>query len=131
MKQRTFTALGLGCVGLGTLGIFVPGLPTTCFLLLASWLFSKASPRWHRRLREHRILGDYLRMAETRTMPWRAKVITLVAMWAGITASWFSLGGDRGPLSLAMVAAGLIGTCALLIWTASSAPSPTLESSRP
>lgn len=51
--------LGCSAVALGVLGIFVPGLPTTPFLLLASWAFYKGSPRLQRRLLDSR-LGTYI-----------------------------------------------------------------------
>jgi hypothetical protein len=70
-RRRLFLALGGACVGMGTIGIFVPGLPTTVFLLAASWLFARSSPRLHRRLTESSRLGPYLRMAREGSMPRR------------------------------------------------------------
>lgn len=52
--------LGFCFVGLAVFGIFVPGLPTTPFLLLASAAFIKSSPRLHKWLYHHRIFGKLL-----------------------------------------------------------------------
>ena len=51
---------GLICVALGALGVVVPGLPTTPFLLLASWLFYRSSPRLQQWLLDS-WLGKYIR----------------------------------------------------------------------
>lgn len=61
LAQRTvFVVLGLICVGLGMLGLLLPLLPTTPFLLLATYLFARSSDRWHQWLLSHRRLGPYI-----------------------------------------------------------------------
>lgn len=44
-KKLLYAALGLICTGLGVLGVWVPGLPTTVFILVALWAFSNSSRR--------------------------------------------------------------------------------------
>jgi uncharacterized membrane protein YbaN (DUF454 family) len=107
--------LGACCVGLGALGVVVPGLPTTVFLLAASYLFARSSPRLERRLVEHPRLGRYLRLARERAMPLRVKLVAIAAMWGGIGASCIALAG-HGPFApIALVALGVIGTGVVLL----------------
>ena len=60
MKRYIYIVLGLVAVGLGALGVVVPGLPTTPFILLASWLFYRSSPRLQQWLLAS-WLGKYIR----------------------------------------------------------------------
>ncbi|MBQ9586582.1 MAG: YbaN family protein [Bacteroidales bacterium] len=60
MKRTIYIVLGLICVGLGALGVILPGLPTTPFLLLASWLFYRSSERLQQWLLAS-WLGKYIR----------------------------------------------------------------------
>lgn len=60
MKTTLYVASGLLMVGLGTAGIFLPLLPTTPFLLLATYLFARSSKRMHDWLLTHRYLGPYI-----------------------------------------------------------------------
>ncbi len=81
---RTFLVIlgGLSLV-LGLLGIFVPLLPTTPFLLLAAALWVRSSPRLYAWLLSHRRLGPYIRnFRENRAIPLRAKVFSVTLLWA-------------------------------------------------
>jgi uncharacterized protein len=95
MSSRLMRALlivcGTLCVVLGTLGIFLPLLPTTVFLLLAAACYARSSERFYRKLVENRFLGVYIRnQREGRGMRRRDKIVTLVMLWGGIgaTAIW-------------------------------------------
>ena len=65
MKRYLYILLGLLAVGLGALGVVVPGLPTTPFLLLASWLFYRSSQRLQQWLLAS-WLGRYIRSYQRR-----------------------------------------------------------------
>jgi uncharacterized membrane protein YbaN (DUF454 family) len=102
--------LGLGwtCVALGFVGVFVPGMPTTTFLLMAAWCFYRSSERAHAWLLHHRLLGPYVRaFLSGEGMPVRSKVIAITAMWLTCgTSAWFFV-----PALWAKI---LILTCALI-----------------
>jgi uncharacterized membrane protein YbaN (DUF454 family) len=66
---------------LGFVGIFLPGLPTTPFVLLAAACYARSSPRFYNWLMNHRIFGPPLRQwIEYRCIPLRAKVLDLSLM---------------------------------------------------
>jgi uncharacterized membrane protein YbaN (DUF454 family) len=75
-------------VVLGVLGIFLPLLPTTIFLLLAAACYSRSSDRFYQRLVTNRWLGTYIRNHhEGRGMRRRDKVGTIALLWIGIGAT--------------------------------------------
>lgn len=79
---------GTLCVALGVLGIFLPLLPTTVFLLMAAACYARSSDRFYERLITHRWLGGYIRNhREGRGMRRRDKIGTLVLLWVGIGAT--------------------------------------------
>lgn len=99
--------LGFLFVGLGILGIFLPFLPTTPFLLLAAACFARSSARAHQWLLSHRIFGPPLRQwEETRTISLRAKVISLLMLNLSIGFSIWML-RDNLPLQMLLIMSAL------------------------
>jgi uncharacterized membrane protein YbaN (DUF454 family) len=87
---RRLVLLGVGGLSLatGVLGMFVPMLPTTCFLLLATWCFARSSPRLHAWMYQNRWFGEYLRdYSEGRGIPKALKIGSLSIMWLTIGTS--------------------------------------------
>lgn len=105
--------IGTICVVLGVLGIILPLLPATPFLLLASACYVRGSERLNRRLLENKYLGPYIvNIKERRGLPLRAKVYTLLLLWPSILFSAYRL--NSLPLLLVLVACGSIGTTVVL-----------------
>ena len=61
LKRLAYVVLAYASLGCGILGLFVPGLPTTEFILLSAWAASRGSPRLNRWLLQHRVFGTLLR----------------------------------------------------------------------
>ena len=79
MKKIILLSLGWICVGLGFIGIFVPGLPTTIFLIVALWAFTKSSKKLRVWLLNHKKFGPFLRdWQEHRVVPLRAKILMVI-----------------------------------------------------
>lgn len=111
--RHLYLALGWASVLVGLIGAFLPLLPTTVFLLIAAWAFSRSSPRWHRWLREHAHFGDSIRAwEEHHAMPRRAKRIAFLALAGSYAFTAYVF----GPFSWAAVIGGVcIAAVALYI----------------
>ena len=84
-------ASGTFFVALGVLGLFLPVLPTTPFLLLAAVCYARSSERFYHWLLTNRWCGEYIRnYREGRGMPLKQKVLAISLLWLTIGyAAWF------------------------------------------
>ena len=119
-------AFGWANIGLGFVGIFIPGLPTTIFLIIAFWAFSKSSEKFQNWLWSHPKLGPPIRAWHMhRVIPVRAKIFAGVMMTfsfvyvaAFVAEDWV----------LPTVLAGVMIPAATYVLTRASAPPHTVAS---
>mgnify|MGYP006425303125 CR=1 FL=1 len=102
--RRAWQGLAVTCIGLGGIGVALPLVPTTPFLLLAAWAASRGSPELHAWLYRHPRYGPILRdWHEHRALRPRTKCVALLL----IAASWLimmtMIGSDMVRLSASIV----------------------------
>jgi uncharacterized protein len=116
-RRLAFAGAGIVCVGLGWIGVFVPGLPTTIFLIIASYCFARSCPWLEDRLLRVPVFAPYMRaldaggglspQAARRAWAslWTSLAISLGVLWAaGRLPPW---------LAAVLVGAGFVGTAAI------------------
>ncbi len=83
---------GFLLVAIGVIGIFLPLLPTTIFLILASICFLKSSPKANDWLRNHKVLGGYIDNYQNKTgLTRNSKIANIITLWTSISLSAFLL----------------------------------------
>jgi len=88
LRKQLLIVAGTISTAIGILGIFVPILPTTPFLLLAAACYIRSSERFYRWLINNRLFGTYIRNhIEGRGMPLRTKIFTIFLLWIAIGIS--------------------------------------------
>ena len=98
---------------LGVLGIFVPGLPTTPFLLLTAGLYARGSERLYRMLVSNKYLGHYIhRYRSQKGITKRVKIRSIILMWVmiGISTVFFI---QSLPVRLIVIIVGVVGTAVM------------------
>jgi len=106
--RRALIAAGFLFVGLGILGIFLPVLPTTPFLLLAAACFARSSQKFYNWLLNNRWFGRYIRnYREGKGIPLRVKIITILLLWVTILISAYFVSIIYVRIILILVAIGV------------------------
>lgn len=92
IKRYLYLTSGILLTGVGVIGIVLPVLPTTIFLLLASMCFIKSSPKANEWLRNHRIFGAYIKNYQDNSgLSIQAKFFNLLYLWVMILISAYFL----------------------------------------
>ncbi|SFM01419.1 YbaN family protein [Salibacterium qingdaonense] len=92
MKKTLLIFSGSLCVVLGLIGIVLPLVPTTPFLLLAAWCYAKSSQKLYDRLLRTKWLGTYIHQYRTqRALPLKTKWTALIVLWVSTFYSIFFL----------------------------------------
>ena len=108
LRRAAFLTVGFLAVAVGTVGIVVPGLPTTGFFVLAAACFAKSSPRFEQWVLDLPTVGPMVRDYRAGLgMPRRAKVVAITMMVAACSLSAWIVGV---PVGAAILVAGAIGT---------------------
>lgn len=98
IHKPVFFTIGILSLSLGYVGIVVPGLPTTVFILIAAWAFSKCSTKFTYWIENHRLFGPMvLNWQQYRGLSRRAKkvaILTIIPTFAFTIFIAFSLIGD-------------------------------------
>lgn len=126
LMRAFYFVLGILLLITGIIGMFLPLMPTTIFLILAAWCFSKSSQRLENWLLGHAILGPTIvNWREHGVIPPRAKAMACTGMVLGLVIFWFA--AHPAPWLLLLVAAAL-GACAWYVLSRPSAPRLSEES---
>lgn len=109
-----YICLGSLFFSIGLIGIVVPGLPTTIFLLIAAAFYFRSSERLYNWLLEHKVYGKFISdFHKYRAMPRKSKIIAFLMMWSMIAVStifFIQIFWIRAVVILS----GIIGTVVIL-----------------
>ena len=115
MIRLILIVLGTIFLAVGVVGLFVPGLPTTPFLLVSAAFYVRSSERLYTWLLNHRVFGKIIRdFRETRSISLRSKVISIVTMWSMILLSILVF-IENLAVEITISGLGVIGTVVLLL----------------
>ena len=88
IKRLVLTVLGFICIGLGAVGVAIPVMPTTPFVLLAAFCFSAGNIKFYEWLRHNRVFGQYLENFRTKQgVSVGFKIISITFLWTGLIIS--------------------------------------------
>ncbi len=114
IKQKLLVVLGWIFVLLGVIGALLPIMPTTVFLIIALWIFSKSSPRFHKMLLNNKYFGtDLRRWEESKTIskPSKKKAYFTIFLTFGISIVIL-----HGRIGLQLMLLSLMSILLIVIW---------------
>ncbi len=110
LARTAWMAVGFTSVGIGSVGVIVPGLPTTVFFVVAAWCFGRSSPRFEQWVLDLPRIGPMVRDHRAGLgIPAATKRLAIASMWLAIAVSCVVL-RERIWIAAAIVVTGLVGT---------------------
>ncbi len=107
LRRGTYIVIGLASVGLAVLGALLPGLPTTVFLLIALWAFSRSSERMHQWVRRAPVFREAIthvdRYHEERSIGFGIKVLAVTCAWTSVALFFVSNGLSTSLTAIILV----------------------------
>ena len=93
IKKYLWMGIGFLSLGMVYIGIVVPGIPFSIFLVFAAYCFAKSSPRMHAWLYNHKYFGPFLtNWVEKKVFPTWAKYMMIGVMSSSLVFLWFTTG---------------------------------------
>lgn len=126
IRKAVLIFFGTLCVGLGVLGMFLPLMPTTVFLLLAAYCYSRSSETFHNWLMNNRYLGKYISSYKTgKGISVSQKITTIAVLWISIGVSIWLLAASFWPTLMLLAVA--VGVTVHLLWIKTYRPEVATE----
>ena len=114
IKHHVLSALAFVALTLGLIGIFLPVLPTTPFVLLAAAAFSVSDPKRAKKLEESKLFGSYLRHWRTHQgVPLKTKIRAIFFLWVGLILSIVLV--QKSVVTIILIIIGTIVTLHLIL----------------
>ena len=117
LTRTVYLVVGFSSLGLAALGVLLPGLPTTVFLLIALWAFSRSSTRLHAWVKRMPLFREALvhveRYHAERSISRGVKTVAVTCAWASVAA--FFLGRGLQPSVTALVLVLLAMSCTIFM----------------
>ena len=96
IKKYLWMGLGFLSLGMAYVGVVVPGIPFSIFLVFAAYCFAKSSKKWHDWLYNHKYFGPFLtNWTQKKVFPTWAKYMMVAVMSSSLAFLWFSTGNIK------------------------------------
>jgi len=96
IKKYLWMGLGFLSLGMAYIGVVVPGIPFSVFLVFAAYCFAKSSKKWHDWLYNHKYFGPFLtNWTQKKVFPTWAKYMMIAVMSSSLAFLWFSTGNIK------------------------------------
>jgi len=96
IKKYLWMGLGFLSLGMAYVGVIVPGIPFSIFLVFAAYCFAKSSKKWHDWLYNHKYFGPFLtNWTQKKVFPTWAKYMMIAVMSSSLVFLWFSTGNIK------------------------------------